>query len=104
MRVPSAPAVAVSVAPRRGARRRGESRFAAARLRTAPASAICGSALPAAAPLNEARIVSVAVPGGLKIGANDVTVKLAKYGVADLQTSHVTLMLPSGARHKAGRR
>jgi hypothetical protein len=98
MRVPPAPAVAVSVAPRRGARRRGESRFAAARLRTAPASAICGSALPAAAPLNEARIVSVAVPGGLKIGANDVTVKLAKYGVADLQTSHVTLMLPPGTR------
>jgi hypothetical protein len=47
---------------------------------------------------NETRIVSVAVPGGLKIGANDVTVKLAKYGVADLQTSHVTLMLPPRTR------
>ncbi len=45
---------------------------------------------------NETRIVSVEVPGGLKIGANDVTVKLAKYGVAALQTTHVTLTLPRG--------
>ena len=36
------------------------------------------------------------MPGGLKIGANDVTVKLAQYGVAALQTAHVTLTLPRG--------
>jgi hypothetical protein len=45
---------------------------------------------------NEARIVSAAVPGGLKIGANDVTVTLAEYGVNELQVRHVTLTLPPG--------
>ncbi len=45
---------------------------------------------------NETRIVSVSVPGGLKIGANTVTVQLAQYGVAALQTAHVTLDLPRG--------
>ena len=45
---------------------------------------------------NEARIVTARVPGGLKIGANDVIVTLAEYGVKDLQTAHVTLTLPAG--------
>ena len=45
---------------------------------------------------NEARIVSAEVRGGLKIGANTVTVKLAEYGVPALQTEHVTLTLPLG--------
>ncbi len=45
---------------------------------------------------NEARIVGAQVPGGLKIGANDVIVTLAQYGVKDLQTAHVTLTLPAG--------
>ena len=45
---------------------------------------------------NEARIVGAQVPGGLKIGANDVIVTLAQYGVKDLQTAHVTLTLPRG--------
>jgi len=45
---------------------------------------------------NEARIVGARVPGGLKIGANDVIVTLAQYGVKDLQTAHVTLTLPAG--------
>ena len=45
---------------------------------------------------NEARIVGARVPGGLKIGANDVIVTLAQYGVKDLQTAHVTLPLPAG--------
>jgi hypothetical protein len=43
-----------------------------------------------------ARIVGARVPGGLKIGANDVIVKLAEYGVEDLRTAHVTLTLPAG--------
>jgi hypothetical protein len=51
---------------------------------------------------NEARIVSVEVPGGLKIGANDVTVELAQYGVAALQTAHVTLVLPRGTALNSG--
>jgi hypothetical protein len=45
---------------------------------------------------NETRIVAAEVPGGLKIGANDVTVELAQYGVAALQTAHVSLVLPRG--------
>jgi hypothetical protein len=45
---------------------------------------------------NETRIVAAQVPGGLKIGPNDVTVTLAQYGVAALQTTHVTLTLPPG--------
>ena len=51
---------------------------------------------------NETRIVSVRVPGGLKVGANDVIVSLAQYGVAALQTSHVTLTLPRGTTFGAG--
>jgi hypothetical protein len=45
---------------------------------------------------NEARIVAAQVPGGLKIGANHVTVKLAQYGVKELQTQDVILTLPKG--------
>jgi len=51
---------------------------------------------------NEARIVAAEVPGGLKIGANDVTVKLAQYGVAALQTAHVSLVLPRGTALNSG--
>ena len=51
---------------------------------------------------NETRIVSAEVPGGLKVGANDVTVTLAQYGVAALQTAHVTLTLPRGTQLGGG--
>ena len=51
---------------------------------------------------NEARIVGAQVPGGLKIGANDVIVTLAEYGVQDLQTAHVTLTLPAGTELGSG--
>ena len=43
-----------------------------------------------------ARIVSVAVPGGLKTGVNDVQVTLAVFGTQALQTQHVTLTIPKG--------
>lgn len=45
---------------------------------------------------NAARIVSVAVPGGLRAGTNDVQVKLAVHGQAELGTVHVALIIPSG--------
>ncbi len=45
---------------------------------------------------NSARIVSASLPGGLKVGANDVRVKMAVYGTLALQTGHVTLMIPHG--------
>ncbi len=43
-----------------------------------------------------ARIVSVAVPGGLRVGVNDVQVTLAVFGTSALQTQHVTLVIPEG--------
>jgi hypothetical protein len=43
-----------------------------------------------------ARIVSVAVPGGLKTGVNDVQITLAVFGASALQTQHVTLVIPKG--------
>jgi hypothetical protein len=51
---------------------------------------------------NRARIVAARVPGGLKIGANDVTVKLAEYGVKELRTVHVKLTVPAGTRLGGG--
>jgi hypothetical protein len=51
---------------------------------------------------NRVRIVGARVPGGLRIGANDVTVKLAEYGVKDLLTAHVTLTLPAGTALGSG--
>jgi hypothetical protein len=45
---------------------------------------------------NSARIVSVAVPGGLRVGTNDVQVSLAIYGQTDLETVHVSLVIPEG--------
>ena len=45
---------------------------------------------------NAARIVGAQVRGGLKIGANHITVKLAQYGVKEFKTQDVILTLPKG--------
>ena len=43
-----------------------------------------------------AAIVDVAVPGGLKVGANDLAVTLRVYGQQDLQTVNAGLTIPKG--------